>query len=241
MSIPSSSSCSSTDNGTTVASCFQESNLTLDEDITTSKTQKQENLCKNDESKNLLNWCHAHSGSHYFWTYTISQIMYGLDHTPDTLIKFNQHGVSLILPSPSGISENFNPATAFIQGCQFVAMSFQRFDSNMEYYSLVFDKYKSSIVPKDCFLIENLTHVNTLDHSSIDPAMLAPTTVLRPVTNTNTGQIMLKEIAMIPNSDTYTQPSWTSDASMCAFGDNIPTPGKVNVSNNGTITTYRGY
>jgi hypothetical protein len=69
-------------------------------------------------------------------------------YTPDMqdLIKFNKQNMTIVLPDLNDNDTNPSSAIVMNYGCQFIAMSFQNFDKNMEYYSLFFDKKNSAFV-----------------------------------------------------------------------------------------------
>ena len=74
------------------------------------------------------------------------------------LASYNKQNMSIVLPdlTPSYSNPNFNEAREY--GCQMVAMSFQKTDSNLAYYNDFFDKHKSAFVLKPA----NLRYVPTL-------------------------------------------------------------------------------
>ena len=63
--------------------------------------------------------------------------------------------MSFTMPDLSVSNNNVSAALNFSYGCQWVGMCFQNFDSNMEYYSLFFDKVGHAFVLKP----ENLRFV----------------------------------------------------------------------------------
>ena len=75
---------------------------------------------------------------------------YDVKFTPDSgeLIEYNKKQMTLCLPDLSPNDNNFSAAIAMKYGCQWIAMSFQNFDSNMEYYDLFFDNTGSAFVLK---------------------------------------------------------------------------------------------
>jgi len=70
------------------------------------------------------------------------------DFDKKELIKFNKRNLSIVFPNKEGdfFSSNYNPKIGFNTGCQFVAMNYQRLDSNMDTYITKFQK--AGIVPK---------------------------------------------------------------------------------------------
>jgi len=75
---------------------------------------------------------------------------YDIVNSPDSneLIEYNKKNMSLTMPDLSVYNNNVPAALNFTYGCQWVAMSFQNFDSNMEYYSMFFDDAGSAFVLK---------------------------------------------------------------------------------------------
>ena len=80
------------------------------------------------------------------------------------LLNYNKYYMSMVLPDLSPSSSNFNPANAFQQGCQFVGMHFQNFDTNLEFYFSLFDEMRYSYVLKECSMRHIPVHylVNSL-------------------------------------------------------------------------------
>lgn len=62
------------------------------------------------------------------------------------LVDFNGQRMTICLPNLGITPANPSPTIAWQYGCQFVAMAFQDFDTNMEYYSMYFQKSGSSFV-----------------------------------------------------------------------------------------------
>jgi len=57
--------------------------------------------------------------------------------------------MTIVLPDLSASNKNFSPAVAMTYGCQMLAMSFQNFDANMDYYTQLFDDYGSAFILRD--------------------------------------------------------------------------------------------
>lgn len=70
--------------------------------------------------------------------------------TPDMqeLIEFNKKNMSIVLPDLSPNNNNPSSVLSLNYGCQMVALSFQSFDSSLEYYNEVFDLAGSAFVLK---------------------------------------------------------------------------------------------
>ena len=74
--------------------------------------------------------------------------------TPDMqeLIEFNKKQMSICLPDVSDKTTNVSSSLAMKYGCQMVAMSFQNFDANMQYYDEMFDSAGSAFILKPMYL-----------------------------------------------------------------------------------------
>jgi hypothetical protein len=72
-------------------------------------------------------------------------------YSPDTteLTSYNKQNMSIVLPDVTSQNDNFSPSLAMAYGCQMIALSFQNFDSNMEYYTKMFDDAGSAFILKD--------------------------------------------------------------------------------------------
>lgn len=74
----------------------------------------------------------------------------GVKYTPDIdeLIDYNKKNMTLVLPDLSETNANYSAQLAWTCGCQFAAMCFQNFDTNMEVYSSLFAKKGSAFALK---------------------------------------------------------------------------------------------
>ena len=91
-----------------------------------------------------------------------------VQYTPDMdeLIDYNKKSMTICLPNLNNTPINPSASLAMKYGCQFIAMSFQNFDSNMEYYDLFFDEEGSAFSLKP----ENLRFISvTLDTPPAPP------------------------------------------------------------------------
>jgi hypothetical protein len=70
-------------------------------------------------------------------------------HDKDELILYNKQNMSIVLPDLSSNNKNFSAALAQTYGCQMIAMSFQNFDENMQYYTQFFDDAGTAFVLRD--------------------------------------------------------------------------------------------
>ena len=69
-------------------------------------------------------------------------------HDFKELIDYNKKNMSITMPDISAYNKNVSAALHMKYGCQMVAMCFQNFDSNMQYYNSVFDGVGSSYILK---------------------------------------------------------------------------------------------
>ena len=89
------------------------------------------------QSPNLLEFLNMHSGSPFLHTFRVKDLLL----TDTNNLKYqNKTLMTILLPNFSQDAKNFNPSLGFSSGCQFVGMSFQNFDTNLEYYTLFFNK-----------------------------------------------------------------------------------------------------
>ena len=73
----------------------------------------------------------------------------------EELIYFNKEQMTIVLPSYSANSKNIISAVAMSRGCQFIGMSFQNFDVNMEVYTKYFDESGQAFVKRpDIYIYE---------------------------------------------------------------------------------------
>ena len=69
-------------------------------------------------------------------------------HDKDELILYNGQYMSITLPNLSANNKNYSSALAMTYGCQMIAMSFQSFDENMQFYTQFFDDVGSAFALK---------------------------------------------------------------------------------------------
>ena len=93
----------------------------------------------------LEEYVNISSGSPFLHILKYQNVKYTQDLT---LTDFNKKQMSIVIPdwSASDKNPNFNIARQY--GCQFLAMSFQNYDTNLEYYNAFFDKQKAAFVLK---------------------------------------------------------------------------------------------
>ena len=98
------------------------------------------------QAPNLLEVCNMHSGSNYINTLRVSDITANSDL--NSLKELNKTTMTILLPDYSNKAQNINPSLGMNYGCQMVGMCFQNFDSNMEFYTLFFNKAGSAFALK---------------------------------------------------------------------------------------------
>ncbi len=76
-----------------------------------------------------------------------NDILYSPD--PEELTYYNKENMTIVLPDVSSSNNNFSATLAQSYGCQMIGMSFQNFDSYMEYYTKMFDESGSAFILKD--------------------------------------------------------------------------------------------
>ena len=67
----------------------------------------------------------------------------------EELIFYNKQNMSIVLPELASNNKNFSAALVQTYGCQMIAMSFQNFDENMQYYTKFFDDAGSAFVLRE--------------------------------------------------------------------------------------------
>ena len=154
---------------------------------------------------NLLEVVNMHSGSPYFNTMRYGDLQLNGDLA--SIQNVNESLLSLLLPDYNANSKNVNPAFGMGYGCQMVAMSFQTFDANMEYYLTYFNNAGSAFIYKPNYLryIPQFITLPPALPSSLD---LSPKTA---TIETTLGSI---DIATFPN---LPQTSGTSGSAIKAY------------------------
>jgi hypothetical protein len=66
---------------------------------------------------------------------------YGIKFSQDTaeLIEYNRKSMTICLPDLGTAPVNYSPALPMSYGCQMVALAFQNYDANMQYYEKYFN------------------------------------------------------------------------------------------------------
>ena len=99
---------------------------------------------------------------------------------PDELIEYNKNNMTIVMPELSISSSNHNAQLAWDYGCQFVAMSFQNLDSNMDNYNSMFsDKGRAFVLKPE--ILRNVTPQQT---TTISATSATPSYVYEPKTVT---------------------------------------------------------
>ena len=108
--------------------------------IVVDKSYANPRQTKLDEYVNLT------SNSAFMRTLRYDEVKY----TPDMqeLVDYNKKNMTMCIPNMSQRPENPSSALAHKYGCQFVAMSFQKDDAKMRYYTRFFNNEGSAFVLK---------------------------------------------------------------------------------------------
>jgi len=85
---------------------------------------------------NLHEYVNIGTGTMFARLYRYKDIVYTHDHN---IQEYNKENMSMVLPNISPYYTNFNINLARHYGCQFIGMSFQNYDTNLEYYNKLFD------------------------------------------------------------------------------------------------------
>lgn len=109
-----------------------------------------QNNCQNP---NLLEVVHIHSESPYLKTIRFTDLQITSDIASMQLN--NKTSVTMLLPDYNANAKNIDPTIGMNYGCQLVGMSFQTFDTNMEFYTLFFNNAATAFVLKP----ENLRYI----------------------------------------------------------------------------------
>jgi len=89
------------------------------------------------EQTALEEFVNIRSNSMFMRTLRNQDVQY--THDMQELIEYNKKYMTLCMPDLSATDNNISASLAMQYGCQLVAMNFQNFDSNMEFYDLLFD------------------------------------------------------------------------------------------------------
>ena len=75
---------------------------------------------------------------------------YDIQYNPniDELTYYNKKAMTIVMPDLGAVDDNYAAGLAMSYGCQMVGMNFQNFDSNMEFYDILFDEAGSAFVLK---------------------------------------------------------------------------------------------
>ncbi len=96
---------------------------------------------------NLYEYVNMASNSVFVRSIRFNDIKYSPD--PEELKDYNKENMSIVLPDTSATNNNYSASLAMSYGCQMIALSFQNFDQNMEYYTQKFDESGSAFILKD--------------------------------------------------------------------------------------------
>jgi hypothetical protein len=103
------------------------------------------NTSKTYEKTKLAEYVNIASGNSFMRSLKYSELIHNDD---PNLRTFNKTGMSIVLPTGNLSNENPKFNIAREDGCQFLGMSFQNLDSNLEHYNDFFRKNKSAFVLK---------------------------------------------------------------------------------------------
>jgi len=90
------------------------------------------------EQTSLDEYVNISSGSVFMRSYKYNQVKNVQDM--NELIEYNKKNMTIVLPDLSKNNNNPSSSITMKYGCQLIGLSFQNFDKNMEYYSLLFDE-----------------------------------------------------------------------------------------------------
>ena len=105
--------------------------------------RKEGTLLSHSSLDEYTNIC---SNAHFMRSLRYNQVKFV--HDSEELIEYNKQNMSIVLPDVGVQPANPSAPLAMSYGCQLVGMSFQNFDSNMEYDALFFDKYGGAFALK---------------------------------------------------------------------------------------------
>jgi hypothetical protein len=165
---------------------------------------------------NLLEVVNLHSESPYFNTLRYADLHMNGDMT--TVQTNNKYMLSLLLPDYNASAKNTNPSLGMGYGCQMVAMSFQTFDANMEYYMTYFNNAGFAFVYKPNYL-RYVPQYITLPPPLPDSVNLEPQTA---TVETSVGSFDFATFPRMPSQATQ-NPDATATATATATGTSTGT------------------
>jgi len=98
------------------------------------------------EDTELKEYCNIASNSMFMRALRNYDIKY--NPNIDDLTYYNKKCMSIVMPDVGAYDDNYAGGLAMSYGCQMVGMNFQNFDSNMEFYDILFDEAGSAFVLK---------------------------------------------------------------------------------------------
>lgn len=98
------------------------------------------------EDTELKEYCNIASNSMFMRALRNYDIQY--NPNIDDLTYYNKKAMSIVMPDLGPNDANYPAGLAMSYGCQMVGMNFQNFDSNMEFYDIMFDEAGSAFVLK---------------------------------------------------------------------------------------------
>ena len=103
-------------------------------------------------SSNLWPLTNVFTGSENYRFYRFSTINNMSEDDQNDLAYYNKTNMSIIVPDAGNQNMNFDSTIPLRLGCQFIAMNFQTFDSNLQTYFSIFGEIGHSFVLKPCSL-----------------------------------------------------------------------------------------
>jgi hypothetical protein len=94
------------------------------------------------EDTNLKEYCNIASNSIFMRALRNYDIQY--NPNIDELTYYNRKNMTIVMPDLSSDDINYGAGLAMSYGCQMIGMNMQNFDSNMEYYDIIFDENGSA-------------------------------------------------------------------------------------------------
>ena len=136
----------------------------------------------------LVNISLAHDSSSLNRQYKYSDIRSMTDEAKTDLMTNNKYGMSIVIPDNNNSTANFDPRICLKYGCQFIAMNFQTFDSNLETYFSIFDEIGYSYRLKPFSLRYTAVHY-LIDYESIQHGLGCSSSVTKGGSTASSGAL----------------------------------------------------
>lgn len=98
------------------------------------------------ESTDLEEYINITSNSVFMRAYRFNNIVN--THNMNELINYNKKNMMITIPNLSSSNDNYSANLCMKYGCQFIGMSFQNLDTNMEFYNKIFENDHHAFVLK---------------------------------------------------------------------------------------------